>query len=668
MSETAAPHYIQTIRERCRVCYTCVRECPAKAIRILGGQAEVIPERCIGCGNCIRVCSQDAKQAASSIDTVTTMLADGVPVAAIVAPSYPAEFPDQDYRRVVGALKQLGFASVHEVAFGADLVSRALRQLLEKDPVRHYITTACPAVVAYIEKYHPDLVSYLTPLASPMIATARALRHERPGPLRIVFIGPCIAKKGEAARDTLAGEVDAVMTFREFRRLLVHRGIECRDADPADFDPPRGGLGTLYPLSGGMFQSSAIREDLLTVDYVAAQGRTNFVEAIKEFDSGALNARLLELLCCNGCTMGAGMSVKSPLFVRRTQLSRFAQDRHQSMDWPAWEADMARFAGLNLGVEFCADDQRDEVPSRNLIREIMARIGKLAPEDELNCGACGYDTCVEHAEAIARGVAQSEMCLPHTIDQLRRAVDELAQSHQQLQDTQEALMHSEKLASMGQLAAGIAHEVNNPLGVVLMYSHLLHDECPPDSPLREDLRMITDQADRCKKIVAGLLDFARQNKVLHQPVDIRELVERNLQAIPTPAGVVVQVEHLLDNPTVELDRDQVSQVIINLVDNAYAAMPDGGCLTVRTRLEHDDLVIEVEDTGIGIPRDNIKKIFSPFFTTKQIGKGTGLGLAVSYGIVKMHRGSIAVESNADPAAGPTGTTFRVKLPRRGPQE
>ncbi|HOB53725.1 MAG TPA: [Fe-Fe] hydrogenase large subunit C-terminal domain-containing protein [Acidobacteriota bacterium] len=668
MSEAAAPHYIQTLRERCRVCYTCVRECPAKAIRILDGQAEVIPERCIGCGNCIRVCSQEAKQAASSIDTVTAMLADGVPVAAIIAPSYPAEFPDQDYRRVVGALKQLGFASVHEVAFGADLVSRALRQLLDKDPVRHYITTACPAVVAYIEKYHPDLLSYLTPIASPMIATARALRHSRPAPLRVVFIGPCIAKKGEATRNTLAGEVDAVMTFRELRRLLVHRGVECRDADPADFDPPLGGLGTLYPLSGGMFQSSAIQEDLLTVDYVAAEGRTNFVEAIKEFDSGALNARLLELLCCNGCTMGAGMSVKSPLFVRRTQLSRFARGRHEGMDWPAWEAEMARFADLDLGVDFCVDDQRHTAPSRDLLREIMTRIGKLAPEDELNCGACGYDTCVEHAEAIARGVAQSEMCLPHTIDQLRRAVSELAQSHQQLQDTQEALMHSEKLASMGQLAAGIAHEVNNPLGVVLMYSHLLHDECPSDSPLREDLRMITEQADRCKKIVAGLLDFARQNKVLHQPIDIRELVERNLQAIPTPAGVTVQVEHQLDDPVVELDRDQVSQVIINLVDNAYAAMPDGGRLTVRTRREHDDLVIEVEDTGIGIPKENIKKVFSPFFTTKQIGKGTGLGLAVSYGIVKMHRGNIAVESNADPAAGPTGTTFRVKLPRRGPQD
>jgi len=182
MSEAAARHYIQTIRERCRVCYTCVRECPAKAIRILDGQAEVIPERCIGCGNCIRVCSQDAKQAASSIDTVTAMLADGVPVAAIVAPSYPAEFPDQDYRRVVGALKQLGFASVHEVAFGADLVSRALRQLLDKDPVRHYITTACPAVVAYIEKYHPGCGATAPPrCASSSSAPASPRRGRPPG-------------------------------------------------------------------------------------------------------------------------------------------------------------------------------------------------------------------------------------------------------------------------------------------------------------------------------------------------------------------------------------------------------------------------------------------------------------------------------------------------------
>jgi len=668
MSQSAAPHYVQTIRERCRVCYTCVRECPAKAIRILGGQAEVIAERCIGCGNCIRVCSQKAKQASSSIEAVEALLAGAVPVAANIAPSFPAEFPEHDPRRIVGALKALGFASVHEVAFGADSVSRALRQLLEKDGARRHITTACPAVVFYIEKYHPDLIGSLTPLTSPMIATARALRHKREGELRIVFVGPCIAKKGEAARENLAGEVDAVLTFREFRRMLVNRGIECRTVATADFDPPLGGLGTLYPLSRGMFQSSSIQEDLLSVDFVAAEGRTSFVEVIKELESGALNAKLLELLCCNGCAMGAGMTSKSPLFVRRTQISQYARERHTGLDWEQWKREMDRCADLDLRVRFSSDDQRAVVPSREVIREIMARIGKLTPEDALICGACGYDTCIEHAEAIARGVAQSEMCLPYTIDQLRKTVGELADSHQQLQDTQEALMHSEKLASMGQLAAGIAHEVNNPLGVVLMYTHLLLDECPATSPLQEDLRMIAEQADRCKKIVAGLLDFARQNKVLHQPTDIRELVDRSLQAVPVPPGVEVGVDHQLADPIVELDRDQVAQVIINLVDNAFAAMPGGGRLTVRTRASNGHLILEVVDTGIGIPKENLKKIFSPFFTTKQIGKGTGLGLAVSYGIVKMHRGDIAVESNADPAAGPTGTTFRVKLPRRGPQE
>ena len=118
------------------------------------------------------------------------------------------------------------------------------------------------------------------------------------------------------------------------------------------------------------------------------------------------------------------------------------------------------------------------------------------------------------------------MCLPHTIDQLRMALREVETSHVQLAATQEALVQSEKLASMGQLAAGIAHEVNNPLGVVLMYAHLLLDDCDPQSKMREDLVMIAEQADRCKKIVAGLLHFARQNKVVRIPNDLRELISR----------------------------------------------------------------------------------------------------------------------------------------------
>jgi len=229
-------------------------------------------------------------------------------------------------------------------------------------------------------------------------------------------------------------------------------------------------------------------------------------------------------------------------------------------------------------------------------------------------------------------------------------------------------MHSERLASMGQLAAGIAHEVNNPLGVVLMYAHLLREECSGDERLSNDLGMIVDQADRCKRIVAGLLNFARQNKAVMQSTDLTRLVDRAIKTAVTDDKIAVRVEHEMADPLAELDRDQIVQVLTNLVSNACAAMPGGGTLTVKTGGDEQKVTLTVSDTGVGIPRENLKKIFEPFFTTKQIGKGTGLGLAMVYGIVKMHRGDIRVESNADPAAGPTGSTFTVILPRRHGEE
>jgi signal transduction histidine kinase len=178
--------------------------------------------------------------------------------------------------------------------------------------------------------------------------------------------------------------------------------------------------------------------------------------------------------------------------------------------------------------------------------------------------------------------------------------------------------------------------------------------------------MITEQADRCKKIVAGLLHFARQNKVCRSPVDIREVVDRTMHAMTLPESITVRIEHHVAEPIAEVDRDQIVQVLTNLVTNAVAAMGDAeGTLTIRTTGDKRDVRIAVTDTGVGIPPDNLKKIFDPFFTTKQMGKGTGLGLAVSYGIIKMHSGDIRVQSQADPAVGPTGSTFTVTLPREG---
>jgi signal transduction histidine kinase/iron only hydrogenase large subunit-like protein len=654
---------ITTIRERCRMCYTCVRECPAKAIRVVTGQAEVMPERCIACGNCVRVCSQRAKQVRSSVEQVEFLLASRRKVAACLAPSFPAEFVGADHRRVVGMLRAIGFSLVLEVSFGADLVAEAYRKLVAHANGHRYISTTCPAIVGFVERYYPDMIGSLAPIVSPMVATARVARRVYGPEVAVVFIGPCIAKKLEAESPAVCEEIDAVLTFGGLRRMADHRGLDPETARPEEFDPPRGAAGGLFPISRGILQAADIREDLMTGEVVATQGKTHVPQAIKEFAEGDLGAKLLEALCCEGCIMGAGITNDLPLFSRRRMVRQYIAGRMDAFDIAHWHADMKALADIDLSRTFVPNDQRLATLAYGAIDEVMVRMGKLKPEDELNCGACGYDSCREHANAICRGLAESEMCLPNTIDQLRTAVKEVEESNRQLASTQEALMQSEKMASMGQLAAGIAHEVNNPLGVVLMYAHLLMDDCQPESPMRDDLTMIVEQADRCKKIVAGLLHFARQNKVVRNPADAKELVQRALRTMTIPENITVRIEAEVDDPTAEVDRDQIVQVLTNLFSNSMAAMEKGGTLLVRLGGDERRIVFSVTDTGIGIPEENLKKIFEPFFTTKPLGKGTGLGLAVTYGIVKMHSGDIRVTSRANPAAGQTGTTFTVTLPR-----
>jgi len=229
-------------------------------------------------------------------------------------------------------------------------------------------------------------------------------------------------------------------------------------------------------------------------------------------------------------------------------------------------------------------------------------------------------------------------------------------------------MHSERLASMGQLAAGVAHEVNNPLGIVLMHSHMLLEQAERFPEWKEDLDMIVEQADRCKRIVVRLLHFARQNKAVFRTVDLCKLMQRAVKAYPFPSVIQAHVESRIENPKVDLDPDQINQVITNLFSNACDSMAEGGKLSISIEGNASHVWFTIKDTGVGVSKENQGKIFEPFFTTKQIGKGTGLGLAVTYGIVKMHRGDIALMSNNDPLAGQTGTQFTVRLPRKAPDE
>jgi two-component system NtrC family sensor kinase len=230
-----------------------------------------------------------------------------------------------------------------------------------------------------------------------------------------------------------------------------------------------------------------------------------------------------------------------------------------------------------------------------------------------------------------------------------------------LRTTEQQLIQSEKLASVGQLAAGVAHEINNPLGTILLFSDIMFKELPPDDSRRDDLQMIIGETKRCKTIVSDLLNFARQNEVLAQSTDVKALVSQTIEEIKVrPVFEKVQIIPRLDpnTPEIQADSAQLKEVFINIMTNAAEAMEGGGILTITAEPTTDEMLkISFKDTGCGIPEENLSKIFTPFFTTKPIGKGTGLGLAIVYGIIKMHRGQIYVDSEIG-----EGSTFTITLP------
>jgi len=230
-----------------------------------------------------------------------------------------------------------------------------------------------------------------------------------------------------------------------------------------------------------------------------------------------------------------------------------------------------------------------------------------------------------------------------------------------LRRTQNELVQKERLASMGQLAAGVAHEINNPLGTILLFSDIMFKSAAENDPRRDDLEMIIKETNRCKRIVAALLNFARQQDVLVKKTDVHAVLEEAIEKVrrqPSFEKIEIAREFHPDLPLIQADPAQLEQVFINLLNNASEAMAGDGLITLTTRPGEDQRVeIRISDTGCGIPKENLDQLFTPFFTTKPAGKGVGLGLAIVYGIIKMHRGQIQAQSQVG-----RGTTFTMTLP------
>lgn len=394
--------YLDFTGSRCRDCYKCLRECPVKAIKYVDHEARIIEDRCILCGKCTVVCPQNAKRVHSEIADVEALLASGKPVVASVAPSFVSAFGLKDFLPMGIALGKLGFTAAEETAVGANIVTAEYEKLLETGEYKNFITSACPAINRMIQLYYPKALKYLAPVASPMVAHARLLRRRYPD-AAIVFIGPCIAKKREGRE---SGLISAVLTFNELNTMFNVRSIDPKKVAAVSAGGAENNRSKYYPISRGIIKS--FNKLPKGYEYVAVDGVKRSFDVLDDIDS--LEGMFIEINCCeyaciNGpATLKTEGALKSNESVRKYALSSLTDESAGAYIDPE---------GVDLAEGHPRITLGNVVPSERDIRATLAKTGKIKPEDELNCGACGYPTCREKAIAVLNGNADLDMCIPY---------------------------------------------------------------------------------------------------------------------------------------------------------------------------------------------------------------------------------------------------------------
>ena len=400
-------HSIYTEKRECQDCHKCIRECPVKAIRVQDGYARVVPELCIVCGNCILACPNKAKQVRDDLRAAKALLASGRRVVVSLAPSFVPQFPGVRPQQLVRALKQIGFFAVSETALGAQHVSASVLDLMRNEPGRIWISSACPSVVDFIAKYHPECEDAISPLLSPLLTHCKLLREHYGSDIGIVFIGPCIAKKKEAERHPEL--LDVVLTFEDLERWLSEENIQLAQIPATDADvfaPEQAREGALYPIEGGIIPGITATGEIGRSQIMAFSGVENVEQALKGLSEWKPEHSIfLELTACAGsCVNGPKSARKLSVARRRYEIVRFAQ--------PA--AETPRLASMNIVQHYAASPVQQEQYTETQIRDALRTVGKYSGEDELNCGGCGYDSCREFACALIARNAERMMCATYT--------------------------------------------------------------------------------------------------------------------------------------------------------------------------------------------------------------------------------------------------------------
>ncbi len=395
---------IYTTANECQDCYKCVRHCHCKAIRIVNARAAVIPELCVSCGECVKVCPAEAKKIRSDLSRAQYLLHSGAKVYASIAPSYVGYFKNIPIGRIAAALKRLGFAGASETAIGAQFVSAQTAELLKQAGPGVYLSTACPASVDFIRKYYPAWTDNFLPVTSPVMAHCKYLKQVYGDDIKVIFVGPCAAKKNEADRNP--DDLSLAITFAALESWLKSEGISLDKMNEEPLVPVQAEEGRVYSIEGGM--NETLRSPEVDARLLAVSGLPNIARLIEKVDLATLKESgskiFVEMLACDGgCVNGPVMRRESSRI--DILLETAAHAPHHSS--------VGREVPVNIQQLIYPDRHSEPQPDEAAILQALHRIGKYSAEDELNCGGCGYNSCREFAKAMLDGKAETSMCLSY---------------------------------------------------------------------------------------------------------------------------------------------------------------------------------------------------------------------------------------------------------------
>ncbi len=697
---------ISTDEEKCVGCNKCIYWCPvvdANISYVFDGdksRTRVDDNKCIMCGKCLDVCDHDARDYMDDTETFLTDLKKKKDISLIAAPSVKTNFPQ--YKKIFGLFKTLGIKEIYDVSFGADITTWAYLRILEEEKKESYIAQPCPAIVSYIEKHTHDLLEDLIPIQSPMICTAIYLKKYLNISSSLAFFSPCIGKLAEIREEKTGIVVDYNLTFRKIWDYIQKEGLDLSSYPEVDFAVGSRSLGDLYSLPGGLKENVYHYNRQAWVKQV--EGTQFAYSYLQELSERKKDKKPLPLLvdilsCQHGCNVGSG-TLKNRDITDIEAISDGFRSTKSKLNDQEREKILSHFdASLSLS-DFTRNYEQEDVPHFAIPREedlepIFLSMHKETEESKnINCNACGYVDCHQMATAIYNGCNHKENCLYYNLQESAKAEimdkknKEILQLLNEVNEQREELkINNQRLKEMDRLKTDfistVSHELRTPLTSVLGFTRIINKKLKKsifplikegDKKTNRNIRQVTEnmqiiisEGERLTNLINDVLDIAKMEAgKMEWQMDYYQLEDIIAQSFASVKSLLEEKDLTIKKdiqphlPPLYCDRDRIIQVTLNLISNAIKFTPKGTILC-RARQEEENLVISVQDQGIGIKEEDLKHIFDKF---RQIGdtltdkpQGTGLGLPICKEIIEQHGGSISAQSTLG-----EGSTFTFTLP------